>query len=65
MIKVVQFDIDTDPAYKIDSLEQLNEYLQQNEQAIDLIEIQKHPDSYLLIYRLITDENRDLIVKRG
>lgn len=48
---------------EITALELLNTYLKINNKSIDLIEIQKHSDSFLLIYREITDENRDLINK--
>jgi translation elongation factor P/translation initiation factor 5A len=46
-----QMEIDKDESKS--ALDQLNEYLQQNEQEIDLIQIQKHVDSYLLIYRVV------------
>ena len=47
------------------AIDQLNEYLQQNDQEIDLIEIQKHSDSYLLVYRVITESERFLMSERG
>lgn len=34
------------------AIDQLNDYLKEYEQEIDLIEIQKHSDCYVLIYRV-------------
>ena len=46
------------------AIDGLNEYLQQNDKEIDLIEIQTHTDSFVLVYRVVTDENRELINMR-
>ena len=46
------------------AINQLNEYLKEHEEEIELIEIQKHSDCYVLIYLVIDDNNRGLIRRK-